>query len=401
MSHMVDTDFRLDVSQFPKELKVLLMLITSGQNGEECTAIPQDWLEELDWDLFLQLTLHHRVYPDLYRKLQDKKEMGVPAFVLEALRKQYQINAFQMLHLSAEMEQLSKSFAAQMIRSLVLKGPVLAADLYGDLSLRTSRDLDIMVPMDDLERVEELLCKLNYVKIEYPLTVLNDWKWRHHHITFYHAEKRTTVEVHWRLGPGPAKEPSFNELWERKRISTITSSPVHYLGREDLFSFLATHGARHGWSRLRWLVDIDRMLRQDLDTAILFKQLQTNGILQIGTQALTLAAQLLQTPLTEELGLLTKGNRGRRLAQGAIFYIRQMINLHTDPVPEDVSKYHKRHLFALMSNWNKVLFVLSFMYPYPEDVETLPLPKYAQFLYFPLRPFLWAWRRTKKQTAPT
>ena len=33
----------------------------------------------------------------------------------------------------------------------------------------------------------------------------------------------------------------------------------HYLGNEDLLSYLADHGARHGWFR-RWLMDIARSL---------------------------------------------------------------------------------------------------------------------------------------------
>ena len=39
---------------------------------------------------------------------------------------------------------------------------------------------------------------------------------------------------------------------------------------------------------------------------------------------------------------------------------------------------------------------MSFLYPYPEDAETLPLPKYLHFLYFPLRPFLWALEENKE-----
>ena len=34
----------------------------------------------------------------------------------------------------------------------------------------------------------------------------------------------------------------------------------HYLGNEDLLSYLADHGARHGWFRPRWLMDIARSL---------------------------------------------------------------------------------------------------------------------------------------------
>jgi hypothetical protein len=73
-----------------------------------------------------------------------------------------------------------------------------------------------------------------------------------------------------------------------------------------------------------------------------------------------------------------------------------MINLHTDPVPEEVLAYHSRHLFSLMSNQQKILFIMSQLYPYPIDAKTLPLPKFLHFLYFPLRPFLCLWRKTKK-----
>ena len=32
---------------------------------------------------------------------------------------------------------------------------------------------------------------------------------------------------------------------------------------------------------------------------------------------------------------LTKGNRPKKLASEAIFYLERMVNLHTDPVPEE------------------------------------------------------------------
>ena len=72
---------------------------------------------------------------------------------------------------------------------LVLKGPVLAVDLYGDVSLRTSGDLDILIPINDLDKAENFLLKLGYEKDDYIQTVLNDWKWRHHHVTYFHPQK--------------------------------------------------------------------------------------------------------------------------------------------------------------------------------------------------------------------
>lgn len=388
--------YELDLYHVPKELK-LQFEIMKRENSEDLQEIDKDWFTNIDWNKFLELAMHHRTYSLIYSKITEVEEKLIPTRVIQALRQYFKINTFQMLHLSGEMEQLTKLLSDNGIRSLFLKGPVLAADLYGDISLRTSSDLDVLIPIKDLDKVEELLLKLGYEKDDYILTVLNDWKWRHHHLTYFHPQKKIKLEIHWRLNPGPAKEPHFNELWGRKRKSSLTSYPVYYLGREDLFLFLVSHGARHGWSRLRWLVDIHQIVKQQLDWPKLIKVLKKYHYLHVGGQALILASELLDTSLMKEMRPLLSGKRPASLAQEAIFYLEEMVNLHTDPVPEDVAKYHKYHLFSLMSHQQKLFFIMSFLHPYPEDAEALPLPKYLHFLYFPLRPFLWVWRKTRKQ----
>ena len=176
-----------------------------------------------------------------------------------------------MLHLTGEMEIICKLFNENQIKSIVLKGPVLAADLYGDLSLRTSSDLDILIPITELDKAEQLLIELGFEKDGEIQPVFNDWKWRSNHFTYFHPQKGVKCEIHWRLYPLPGKEPSFDELWERRRVSSLTNYPIHYLGREDLFLYLASHGARHGWSRLRWLVDIDKLLKQEINWTFLYR----------------------------------------------------------------------------------------------------------------------------------
>lgn len=57
-----------------------------------------------------------------------------------------------MLYLSAEMERINKLCNENEIRMIFLKGPVLSQDLYGDISLRTSCDLDVLIPMQNLEK---------------------------------------------------------------------------------------------------------------------------------------------------------------------------------------------------------------------------------------------------------
>jgi len=393
----MDNHFVLDLESVPKELKLILELIKEEHNRS--IQIDDGLFQGINWELFIDLSLHHRLYPILYTKVKQFPDF-IPTNVMKMLLKLYQRNTFQMLDLTREMEIVSKLFNENQIRVLFLKGPVLAYELYGDLSLRTSSDLDFLIPIDELETAENLLSELGYEKDDYIHSVLNDWRWRHHHVTYIHPKKGLKVEIHWRLHPGPGKELSFNDLWSRKSLTSITSSPVYYLGKEDLFVFLVTHGSRHGWSRLRWLVDINQLLKQKLDWITVCKLFKESRSLSIGGQAIVLTSVLLNSPRNEKLKPIFQGDRPLRLAQEAIFYLENMVNLHTDPVPKYISLYHKRHLFSLMSISQKMIFMLSFLYPYPEDAETLPLPKKLHFLYFPLRPFLWGWRKTRKHSIP-
>lgn len=389
------SDVTLDLSSLPKELRLLLMFVQrESAKGEALERV--DEFEPINWDSFLQLAGHHRIYPYIYNQLKKTNEDWIPSNIKQAVYREFQRNTFHMLQLSGEMEKLCRRLTEAQIQVLLLKGPALAADLYGDVSKRTCSDLDMLVSIRDLDKTHEQLLELGYEKEDYFSTALDDWTWRHHHVNYFHRQKGIKLEIHWRLNPGPSKEPSFRELWQRKRLSALTSYPVFILGNEDLFFFLATHGARHGWSRLRWLVDIDRLVKKPLDWKRLEELLKANQVLHVGGQALLLAFQLLHTPIKDEMLPIMKRNRANRLAQDAVFYFRQMVHLHKEPMPEDIAQYHKRHLFSLMSNRQKLLYLLSCLYPYPMDAETMPLPKNLHFLYIPLRPFLWAWRKIQK-----
>ncbi|SFB29936.1 Uncharacterised nucleotidyltransferase [Cohnella sp. OV330] len=382
----------LQLQGLPIEMRLLLALI-GAENKSDSTEIPDALFDETDWNTFVDLAKHHRVDPYLYHRIKNSPDPRIPASVVKYLQAEYRRNTFLMLQLSGEMQVIDNHLSERGIRALFLKGPVLAVDLYDDLSLRTSCDLDLLIPLQNLPQAEELLTSLGYVKDEYIHTVLNDWKWRHHHTAFYHPVKNVKVELHWRFHPSPSGEPDFEDLWNRRRISTISSQPIHYLGREDLFLFLVSHGARHGWSRLRWLLDIRLWLQQPRDADSLIALLRKHGYYHVGGQALVLVSNVFGDPVPGDLAHMADLQRAKRLAQDAVFYMERVVNLHTNPVPEDVDRFHKRHLYALMAFRHKFTFVISFLFPYPEDAETLPLPKALHALYFPLRPFLWAWRK--------
>ncbi|MGN7764909.1 nucleotidyltransferase domain-containing protein [Paenibacillus sp. 22594] len=384
--------YGLDTKSFSKELRLLLEVLNTDDIDETAKQNRQLFLD-IDWELWVRLSLHHRVFPYIYPKLSRMREEHVPPEVTERLKREYRRNTVQMLQLSGEMGYIGEELAKLQIRSLFLKGPVLAQELYGDISLRTSRDLDFIVPMAQLAETESLLLRLGYVKEEDFESILGDWKWREHHTTFNHPDKGIKVEVHWRLSPGPSTEPDFDELWKHARTSSHFGQSVHYLGSEDLFLFLAAHGARHGWSRLRWLLDIRQLLLQKPDTGKLTALLRRYHYNDVGGQALLLAAHLLAAPVEPALASLAERPKARRIAGLALFYVARMINLHNPPLEPEVERHYKYYQPAILTRWHQFLYITGFLYPYAADAKTLPLPKKLHVLYFPLRPFLWTWRK--------
>lgn len=392
----MNREFRLDTSHFPEELKLLLWLLNE-ENESDITERVKQKLPNINWNEFLKLTRHHRVYPLIYLKLKEIEQGLIYPSILQALHSDYIRNTFQMLHLSGEMERVCRAFNENGICSIMLKGPVLAEYLYGDISLRTSKDLDILVSTDDIEKTEEILFRLGYeIKSDFP-RILSDWKWREHHINYFHPQNKIEIELHWRLELGSGHEPLFHHLWERKSRSSLTSEPIYFLGEEDLFLYLTSHGARHAWFRLRWLVDIDRLVRKEPKWEEVCSLQKKHRHIHTGEQALILASQLLRTPLKPYVKTFSFRKRSYQLAQQSIDFIENMVDDLFAKPPKHIKDRLNHYSSLLMPPSQKCKYFISRFYPSSYDAELLMLPRALYFIYFPLRPFLWFWRLMKQR----
>lgn len=62
--------WKLDSGLLSQELKLLLELIRSNDNDNDNIKLNQnEWFQGIDWEHFLELAKHHRVYPLIYLKL--------------------------------------------------------------------------------------------------------------------------------------------------------------------------------------------------------------------------------------------------------------------------------------------------------------------------------------------
>jgi hypothetical protein len=77
-------------------------------------------------------------------------------------------------------------------------------------------------------------------------------------LAYVHKEHGFMVEIHWSVSmPFPVRARQF------ERIVANNSQRIAFAGREVIvfapelnLLYLIIHGARHGWQRLKWLVDI-------------------------------------------------------------------------------------------------------------------------------------------------
>jgi hypothetical protein len=147
------------------ELILLFESARGADEPEQCKErIELLLFQPINWDLFLQLALKHRVFPVVYKTLHNLKIQSVPSYIMNHLKQEYEKNAFKSLVQTGEMIRLIRLFQEQGISSLVLKGVPLAEKLYQDITLRMSKDIDILVPLENLARAEKILQAAGYEK---------------------------------------------------------------------------------------------------------------------------------------------------------------------------------------------------------------------------------------------
>lgn len=377
----------VDLAVTGKEFQLMLYFLQS-ERDEECLPIGKEEIKTINWDLFLKSVYHHRVHPAIFKKITEEDYEFVPKYVKKQIHHAYVSNTMNMLKLAGEMERINKALSDSQIRMLMLKGPILSYQIYGDLSSRTSSDLDILIEFDELLKVTKILHSLGYEIAYEPPRKLKDWQVRNHHIEFFNIETKTEIEVHWRLHPGPSSEPSFDQLWDsRQEINAVTKTTIQCLGNESLFYYLITHGARHGWFRLRWLTDIIELKKKVNVSSELIRK---HHALHLYQQASYLSSLLFHYEFSPHNSF---SNRETRLAKEAFRFIYNEINID-HPQTKEWEEQGKRYLFDIKPFSQKVFYVSRKFRANSWDAQYLPLPKQLHFLYLPLRPILWLLRRT-------
>src|SRR5258707_2827258 len=134
----------------------------------ECASLRRDrerllkLFPGVDWPRLLLLAEAHGVLGQLAAFLNDRNAPAVPAEIRQRFVELHRAQNFQTLRLTAELFRLLELFNARGISLLVIKGPALAARAYGDPSMRSYGDLDLLVRQQDIRGATELMIGSGY-----------------------------------------------------------------------------------------------------------------------------------------------------------------------------------------------------------------------------------------------
>ena len=336
----------------------------------------------MDWEEVLKGARHHGVMPLLHRHLSSLGAPGVPAPVLEKLGSYACKNAAHNLMLAHALLHILNTLEQQGVEAVPYKGPVLAGSAYGDLSLRSFKDLDVIVRPQDFGRASETLQNLGYA--------LSDKNPEgHFHESFVQPETGVLVELHHdviqrRYFPTPLE---LSRMWRDLTRVPLLGQPVASFRPEDTLLLLCLHGSKHAWQGLTWIGDVSEFVKAhpQLDWQLVLQQAEQARLSRMVSLGLHLAHTVLQAPLPGEVQQVLKSDP--KLTKLS----RQIVTrMHEKRGPLGEATLTHRLQLAMRSGLLQVPLYLKFvtflLRPNAQDRAAARLPAGWTFGYYLLRP---------------
>jgi hypothetical protein len=299
------------LASFEKEWSVLLECASPGCDPRRLAGL----LRAVDWVRLLALAEEHGVEGHLAATLRELQGALVPPEIRQTLADRKRARNFFTLRLTAELFRVLEDFTSAGIGALVVKGPVLAMQAYGDPAIRSYGDLDLLVRQRDIRRATELMSAAGFVPAV-PLSAIDAGKIPGQYL-FSKPDSKLIVELHndhtLRYFPRPLP---LEEFFARQIRVRVDARDVPALSVEDELVLICIHGAKHFWERLMWIADVaalvsrqtgidwervadsaralgaDRMLRAGLRLASDLLKTKLPGKVQVAVQADVVAARL-------------------------------------------------------------------------------------------------------------
>jgi hypothetical protein len=351
--------------------------VTGGEAGEVFRALEATF----DWEVLLAMAERHGVTALLNYELDGVCPEQIPAQLRGRFERQAKSNLIHTAVLARVLDLLDRNG----IPAVPLKGPALAMLAYGDLTLRTFSDLDLLIPRNDVARAMDLLAGM-WFRLE------SDLHWtcasaclrsKEGELSFRRESDGIRLDLHWRLLPNYfASSLDAERVWGRLGAMRLAGRDVPALSTEDLLLFLCAHGSKHRWECLGWLCDVALLVKRgEINWPRLLARAREEHIERMVLLGLRLAGDLWGSPLPDAVqdaidfnGVVTELAAAVR---ATIFLPR------VEPSPVRDGLLNLRMLERIS---DKLRFLRGLLItPTEAEWRSLLLPPALFFLYYPYR----------------
>lgn len=339
---------------------------------------------DINWEYLMGMAMCHRVMPLLSRNLSQLCPEMIPSAVLSQFRTLFHVNASHNFSLTLELLRILEVFQDQGILAIPFKGPILATSAYGDLTLRQSGDLDLLVHESNYSAARDCIIDLGYkLQVQVP--------WECHLLS---ENRPFNIDLHRVVVPQHLCFPLTSmDMWKNLKLLNLLHRTVLTFSPETLLLILCLNGNKECWQSLNRLCDINELIHAHptLNWDQFLQNIRTLGFSRLIFSALLLIYELFNTPLPESVLRQAKTN-------GAAVKICTQVHrkLFTKTLDQVTSVGEiERTLFHVRSRerfWDKVQSTLGlmahsgWMTPSQNDRKFFPLPPALFFLYYLLRP---------------
>jgi len=354
-----------------------------------------------DWDRFAQLAIARHRVAVLVRDALLSAGVIVPLPIAENLTRRAQRIARRNMGLATETVRLQRAFDAAGIAAVALKGVAVGQLAYGSFAAKHTKDIDFLVPPERAEEAMQLLKRENY-RLKYPAADLSTSQRRaiiryNRQFGFVHRSDRLLVEPHWYAAANPLLLQGIDAYSATQNVVLSEGNSVRTLATEDLFAYLCVHGARHAWSRLKWLADLNALIRTNgADPERLYRHAHSRGAGICAGLALLLCHRLFDLSLPTDL--ISEFQGQKRLRTLAAVAMKTMTATYAESHASRSFVERMRVMlaqFLLGRGWEFFFAECRWASVRTLDMVDLPLPPALHFLYPLLRLPLWLWRHAK------
>ena len=239
----------------------LVRLVRCDWDASSRAAVLPD--APIDWTAVVESALRHGVGGLLCRSIATLPEGVVPPDIADAARVYLDDANAQGAALVAELAAVLDVLRGQDIPALPFKGPALVMLAHASATLRPSRDLDVLVRLDDMQRAIDALGRLGYRPSEVLPAKATQACFVSYGQDIVFAQGRAPVEPHCAFVPSTlAIDLDMDGVWQRACAVSMADRVVPTLSLEDTLLAACLHGGKERWWRLLWIADVAALIHR-------------------------------------------------------------------------------------------------------------------------------------------